>query len=117
MKTATSRDGLHLTAPRSDNPWFELRVQLAGVPVGQADAAIADARRRLLLFLTDAADWDWPLTFWFSTAPLVLGPTAASGKPDAGTASYVVILRVVGDGAARRLARAAEKAGLTKEGR
>src|SRR3990172_9156365 len=25
MKTSTNRDGLHLTAPRSDNPWFELR--------------------------------------------------------------------------------------------
>ena len=115
MTTKTNREGLHLAAPRNDEPSFFARVELHGIPLGQAEASISAARRKLLAFLADSCDWDWPLTFWLSTEPCILAAPGA-GRPDSGTASYVVILRVVGDGASRRLARAAEKAGLTKRG-
>ena len=105
--------GVQLLSPRTDNPFFEMTVSVHHVPVAMADQAIATAKRKLLEFLADAAEPDWPLTFWISVTDAIAPPTVT---PEAakGTLSRSLILHVVGDGAGRRLANAARRAGLQK---
>ena len=112
-----SRDGLHIAAPRVDNPVFEITFEAHAIPTAEAPAAVAQMKAKLLAFLASAADEDWPLTFWFSVeTPVVPASAMAFIKHSAspGTISKRVVLRVVGDGAARRLSAAAAKAGLTR---
>jgi hypothetical protein len=104
---------LHLLSPRTDNPEFAMTIAIHHVPVAMADQAIAAAKRKLLEFLADAAEPDWPLTFWISVSAALAPPTVT---PEAakGTLSRAVVLHVIGDGANRRLANAARRAGLQK---